>query len=69
MEAMIDRVRAILITRHNRLLAIKRIKPEWAPYWVLPGGGVEPGDHDLEAALARQQRIARPSSYFSARWE
>lgn len=47
---MTDRVRAILITRHNRLLVIRRIKPERAPYWVLPGDG------DLEAALHREIR-------------
>jgi 8-oxo-dGTP pyrophosphatase MutT (NUDIX family) len=53
---MTDRVRAVLITRQDRLLTIKRIKPGQAPYWVLPGGGVDPGDHGLEAALCREIR-------------
>ncbi|MFF5204909.1 NUDIX domain-containing protein [Streptosporangium sp. NPDC000396] len=51
---MTDRVRAILITPNGQLLTIKRIRPGMAPYWVLPGGGVEPGDTDLEAALHRE---------------
>lgn len=54
METMSDRVRAVLITRDNRLLTIKRVKPGMDPYWVLPGGGVEPGDRSLEAALHRE---------------
>ncbi|MDH2425801.1 NUDIX domain-containing protein [Sphaerisporangium sp. TRM90804] len=53
---MIDRVRAILITPGGALLTIKRIRPGVEPYWVLPGGGVEPGDTSLEAALAREIR-------------
>jgi 8-oxo-dGTP pyrophosphatase MutT (NUDIX family) len=53
---MSGRVRALLITPDDRLLTIKRIWPGRAPYWVLPGGGVEPGDRDLEAALHREIR-------------
>ena len=53
---MSDRVRAILITGDNRLLTIQRVKPGQAPYWVLPGGGVDPGDRSLEAALHREIR-------------
>lgn len=49
-----DRVRALLITADNQLLMIKRIRLGRAPYWVLPGGGVEPDDRDLEAALHRE---------------
>jgi ADP-ribose pyrophosphatase YjhB (NUDIX family) len=52
---MRDRVRALLVTPDHDLLAIKRIRPGQAPYWVLPGGGVEVGE-DLEAALARELR-------------
>lgn len=51
---MSDRVRAALITRDNRLLTIKRVKPGQAPYWVLPGGGVDPSDRSLEDALHRE---------------
>lgn len=53
---MSDRVRAVLITRQGRLLTIKRVKPGQAPYWVLPGGGVDRGDPSLEAALHREIR-------------
>jgi 8-oxo-dGTP pyrophosphatase MutT (NUDIX family) len=50
---MSTRVRAVLITPGGELLTIRRIRPGQAPYWVLPGGGVEDGE-DLEAALARE---------------
>jgi 8-oxo-dGTP pyrophosphatase MutT (NUDIX family) len=53
---MSDRVRALLITADDQLLTIKRIRPGRSPYWVLPGGGVEPDDRDLEAALHREIR-------------
>ncbi|MGO9221780.1 MAG: NUDIX hydrolase [Streptosporangiaceae bacterium] len=52
---MRNRVRALLVTPDHDLLAIKRIRPGQAPYWALPGGGVEVGE-DLEAALARELR-------------
>lgn len=52
---MTDRVRALLITPGGDLLIIRRVRPGQDPYWVLPGGGVEPGE-DLEAALARELR-------------
>ena len=52
---MTDRVRALLITPDDDLLAIQRIRPGEDPYWVLPGGGVEAGE-DLETALARELR-------------
>ncbi|WP_405151415.1 NUDIX domain-containing protein [Sphaerisporangium sp. NBC_01403] len=51
---MEERVRAILITPGGNLLTIKRVRPGMAPYWVLPGGGVEPADTSLEAALLRE---------------
>jgi ADP-ribose pyrophosphatase YjhB (NUDIX family) len=51
---MIERVRAILVTDDERLLVIKRTRPGTPTYWVLPGGHVEPGDADLEAALHRE---------------
>jgi ADP-ribose pyrophosphatase YjhB (NUDIX family) len=50
-----QRVRAILVTPGNDLLTIRRERPGQPPYWVLPGGGVEPGE-DLQAALGRELR-------------
>ncbi|WP_220182952.1 NUDIX domain-containing protein [Sphaerisporangium album] len=49
-------MRAILITPSGALLTIKRVRPGVEPYWVLPGGGVEPTDASLEAALTREIR-------------
>jgi ADP-ribose pyrophosphatase YjhB (NUDIX family) len=51
---MKQRVRAVLITPHNTMLTIKRIRPGTPPYWVLPGGGVDDCDESLEAALHRE---------------
>ncbi|MEV6982913.1 NUDIX domain-containing protein [Sphaerisporangium sp. NPDC051017] len=53
---MKERVRAILVTPSGTLLTIKRMRPGVEPYWVLPGGGVEPTDASLEAGLAREIR-------------
>jgi ADP-ribose pyrophosphatase YjhB (NUDIX family) len=50
-----QRVRAILVTPDGSLLTIRRARPGQAPYWVLPGGGVEPGE-DLQEALDRELR-------------
>ncbi|MEV7507357.1 NUDIX domain-containing protein [Streptomyces sp. NPDC091201] len=36
------------------MLVIRRTKPGVPAYWVLPGGGVEPGDESREAALHRE---------------
>lgn len=51
---MIQRVRAVLTTQADTVLMIKRVRPEREPYWVLPGGHVEPADPSLEAALHRE---------------
>jgi ADP-ribose pyrophosphatase YjhB (NUDIX family) len=53
---VIERVRAILVTPADTLLLIKRIRPGILPYWVFPGGGVEPTDATLEEALDREIR-------------
>jgi 8-oxo-dGTP pyrophosphatase MutT (NUDIX family) len=53
--APIERVRGILLTQNGTLLLIKRVKPgSNTPYWVAPGGGVEPIDRTLRAALMRE---------------
>lgn len=51
-----QRVRAILLTDEQRLLFIKRVKPNNTipPYWVAPGGGVEDEDMGLQDALDRE---------------
>ncbi|MEV8395564.1 MULTISPECIES: NUDIX domain-containing protein [unclassified Streptomyces] len=51
---MKQRVRAVLITPNNTMLAIKRVRPGVPEYWVLPGGGVEADDESLEATLHRE---------------
>ena len=51
---MIERVRAVLVTPAGRLLLIRRTWPGASPYWVFPGGHVEPEDPDLHAALIRE---------------
>ncbi|MEE4425633.1 NUDIX hydrolase, partial [Streptomyces bugieae] len=51
---MIERVRAVLVTRDHTMLVIRRTRPGVPEYWVLPGGGVEPTDESREAALHRE---------------
>lgn len=46
--------RALLFDEHRRLVLIKRTKPGQEPYWVSVGGGLEPEDADVEAALHRE---------------
>ena len=46
--------RALLFDSERRLVLIKRTKPGQAPYWVTVGGGVEPEDANVEAALHRE---------------
>jgi len=49
-------VRAILWDERDQLVLIKRTKPDQAPYWTSPGGGLEPTDASLDAALRRELR-------------
>lgn len=49
--------RAILLAGDDRspvLVVIKRTKPGLPPYWITPGGGVEPGDASVVDALHRE---------------
>lgn len=46
--------RAILLDEEGRLVVIKRTVRGRAPYWVTPGGGVEPQDASVEDALHRE---------------
>lgn len=48
---MITRIRASgLILKNNQVLVIRRVKAG-EEYWLFPGGGVEKGESNLEAAL------------------
>jgi len=53
--AVIERraVRAILLTPDREVLLIRIQPPEGAAFWVMPGGGIEPGE-DSAAALRRE---------------
>ncbi|MFF2744812.1 NUDIX domain-containing protein [Kitasatospora sp. NPDC058048] len=53
---MQHRVRAVLLTPHDTMLLIKRIRPGIAPYWVIVGGRIEPTDAGPEDALLREVR-------------
>jgi 8-oxo-dGTP pyrophosphatase MutT (NUDIX family) len=53
---LIERVHAVLVAESGNALLIKRVRPGTCPYWVLPGGHVDPGDSSLEAALRREIR-------------
>jgi 8-oxo-dGTP pyrophosphatase MutT (NUDIX family) len=46
--------RAILIDDEERLVLFKRTRAGRPVYWNTPGGGVEPSDASLEAALRRE---------------
>ncbi|MEV6968866.1 non-canonical purine NTP pyrophosphatase [Hamadaea sp. NPDC051192] len=50
----IQRVRALLVTPAGRLLVIRRAKPGEEPFWMLPGGDIEPDDASLEDACRRE---------------
>lgn len=45
--------RAILLDGDD-LVLIKRTKPGMAPYWITPGGGMEPEDATVVEALRRE---------------
>lgn len=53
-EEIIQRVRAILLTKDGKMLFIKRVKTTAPPYWVAPGGGVESQDDDIHSTLHRE---------------
>jgi 8-oxo-dGTP pyrophosphatase MutT (NUDIX family) len=53
---VIECVRAVLLTPADGLLLMKHTWPGGTPYWVFPGGHVEPDDASLRAALRREVR-------------
>ncbi|MDT0327545.1 NUDIX hydrolase [Nocardiopsis lambiniae] len=46
--------RALLFDGEGRLVLIKRTRPGQEPYWTTAGGGIEPEDESVEAALRRE---------------
>ncbi|WP_423463384.1 NUDIX hydrolase [Promicromonospora sp. MS192] len=46
--------RALLLDEDGRLVLMRRTVPGRAPYWVTPGGGVEPTDTSVEDGLHRE---------------
>ncbi|XKK40068.1 NUDIX hydrolase [Nocardiopsis sp. ARC36] len=55
-EIIKQSARALLFDSEQRLVLIKRTKPQQEPYWVTVGGGVETDDVSVEAALHREIR-------------
>ncbi|MCS7478301.1 NUDIX domain-containing protein [Umezawaea endophytica] len=47
-------VRAVLIDDQDRLVLVRRTKPDRPVYWTTAGGGVEPEDVDRRATAARE---------------
>ena len=47
-------VRAVLVDEQDRLVLVKRTKPDRPVYWTTAGGGVEPEDADRRATAARE---------------
>jgi TDG/mug DNA glycosylase family protein len=46
-------VRALVVDSEGRTLLVKWPRPGGSPFWIAPGGGVEPGETD-EVALQRE---------------
>lgn len=53
-EIVKQSARVLLFDSEQRLVLIRRTKPEQEPYWVAVGGGVEAKDTSVEAALHRE---------------
>ena len=54
MPKVLRRTARAILVRNGDLILIKRTRPGRAPYWVTVGGGVEPQDASVEAALHRE---------------
>ncbi len=64
--------RAILITKENKLLLMRRFKPDTGEYYVTIGGGVEDGEtseQDLVRELKEESGSLIGRSIFTFRYE
>src|SRR6266545_1632501 len=50
-------VRALVLDSNGRTLLLRWPRPGGSPFWIAPGGGVEPGESD-EQALRRERAAA-----------
>ncbi|MFD6835369.1 NUDIX domain-containing protein [Streptomyces diastaticus] len=53
-RSVVKRTARAVLLDGDQLVLIKRTKPGVDPYWVTPGGGVEPEDASVVAALHRE---------------
>ena len=53
-RSVIKRTARAILLDDDRLILIKRVRPGIPPYWVTPGGGVEPEDATVTDALHRE---------------
>ncbi len=53
-RSVVKRTARAVLLDGDQLVLIKRTKPGVDPYWVTPGGGVEPEDSSVVAALHRE---------------
>jgi 8-oxo-dGTP pyrophosphatase MutT (NUDIX family) len=50
-----EAARAIVLTPQREVLLLRVSLPEESPFWITPGGGIEPGE-SVEACLRRELR-------------
>ncbi|ARQ69787.1 NUDIX domain-containing protein [Streptomyces marincola] len=55
-EPVVKRTARAILLDGPHLVVIKRTRPGRAPYWITPGGGVEPSDRSVLDALRREVR-------------
>ena len=53
-QPVVKRTARAILLDGSELIVIKRVRPGSPPYWITPGGGVEPTDASVVAALHRE---------------
>lgn len=53
-RSVVKRTARAILLDGDEMILIKRTKPGREPYWITPGGGVEPTDESVVAALHRE---------------